>query len=258
MKFTSFKNAREVTGLSYIGGINISSKLIKNKKVDHTLTYCIYLAPASQSGYNVCSHATDECKIGCLASTGRAGMELVAGIDRIKNARIKKTKLLIENQDFFMGWVIAEINSKKEKAEREGYKFSIRMNGTSDVDWTKVMYEGKNIFEIFSDCDFYDYTKNPGKFFNKPKNYHLTFSYTGKNWNVCELLLKKNENVAVIFDIPKSGKLPETFNGYNVIDGDVSDSRNYDAKGVVVGLRWKNIGDKEANSKIKKSVFVVH
>ena len=80
MNFTTISKAKKETGLSYLGKINISAKLAKNGKVNHQYTYGIYLAPANTSGYNVCSHSTPECRLGCLATSGRAGMEIVAGI----------------------------------------------------------------------------------------------------------------------------------------------------------------------------------
>jgi len=252
MKFTTIAQAKKQANLSYIGGINISAKLKKNKKVSGTLTYCIYFAPANTSGYNVCSHSTPECRLGCLATSGRAGMELIAGKTMTKNCRIRKTKLFYEQPEFFMEWMIAEIRRYQNKAKKDGYKFSARLNGTSDIDWTNAYYKGKNVFEIFPDVTFYDYTKNPDKYNNKPENYHLTFSYTGKNWYLCKALLEQGNNITIIFD-----KAPETYRGYKVINGDITDNRIDDAKGIIVGLKWKHIANKENEKKILNSVFVV-
>lgn len=256
-KFTTVTRAKKITGLSYLGNINISSKLTKNKKVSGHYTYCIYLAPAKKSGYNVCPYSTPECRGGCLEESGRAGMEISAGKTKTQACRIKKTRLFIEETAFFMAWMIAEMKSFKAKAEKEGFGFSARLNGTSDIDWSLVFVDGKNIFNIFPDVMFYDYTKNPNKFFNKPENYHLTFSYTGRNANVCKALLNQGYNVAVVFDIKKSKPLPATFDEYQVIDGDLTDFRPDDAKSSIIGLRWKNIANKEREKLVKESPFVV-
>ena len=72
MKFTTIQQAKIQTGLSYLGNINISAKMIKNKKINHEYTYLIYLSPAKTSGYNVCTHSTNECRLGCLATSGHA------------------------------------------------------------------------------------------------------------------------------------------------------------------------------------------
>lgn len=257
MNFTTIAAAKRLTGLSYLGTIDISSKLKKNSKVNGTYTYCIYLAPANKSGYNVCPFSTPECRGGCLDESGRAAMEITAGESRIQTARIKKTRLLKEHTLFFMQWMIAEMQSYQRKAIRDGYEFSARLNGTADIDWAKIFIDGKNIFSLFPDNMFYDYTKNPNKFHDLPDNYHLTFSYTGRNAAVSKALLDKGFNVAVVFNVKKNRPLPETFNGYKVVDGDLTDYRPKDGKGVVVGLRWKRIANKENEKKVLNSPFVV-
>jgi hypothetical protein len=257
MNFKNVSQAKKSTKLSYLGGVNISAKMVKNQKVLNQRTYSLYLAPAALSGFNVCSHSTPECRMGCLNTSGRAGMEINREVKNIANARYVKTKLFFEHSRFFMDWLITEITKHKEKAVANGEGFSVRLNCTSDIDWVNVIYDGKNIFEIFSDVNFYDYTKNPNKFINKPDNYHLTFSYTGRNWDKCETLLNMGHNIAVVFNLSKKDPLPTEYRGYKVTDGDVSDYRIADEKGVIIGLVWKNIGDKEKNQKVKTSKFVV-
>jgi len=256
-EFQTIGKASKTTRLSYLGNINSSAKLLKNKKVSGQYTYIIYLAPAKSSGYNVCSHSTSECRIGCLATSGRAGMEVICGGSCIKNARIKKTRLFFEDTAFFMAWMIAEISKYQKKALKDGFGFSVRLNGTSDIDWQNVIVDGQNIFQIFPEVMFYDYTKNPNKFNHLPLNYHLTMSYTGRNGHVCEALLEKGHNVAVVFNVKKKQPLPETFYGYKVVDGDLTDYRPDDGKGVIIGLRFKLIADREAAKLLRESVFVV-
>lgn len=258
MKFTTIANAKKQTGLSYLGRINSSAKMIKNQKVSMQYTYVIYLSPAKTSGYGVCSHSTPECRIGCLATSGRAAMDIITGRNEIVNCRINKTKLFFEHNQFFMEWMIAEIKVYQEKAKKDGYGFSIRLNGTSDIDWANVMYNGLNIFQIYSEVEFYDYTKNHNKFKNTPANYHLTFSYTGRNKEVCKVLLEQGINVAVVFNVKKGQSLPTELGGYKVIDGDLTDYRPSDGKGVVIGLRFKRIADQEAEKNLRQSVFVVN
>ncbi len=257
MEFTSIAQARKETGLAYLGNINSSAKMKKNKKVSGQYTYILYLAPAKQSGYNVCSHSTPECRLGCLATSGHAGMELVSGATRIKNSRIKKSRMFYENPAYFMAWMIAEIKYYQHKAKKDGFKFSIRLNGTSDIDWANVRMNGRNIFEMFSNVQFYDYTKNPNKLIDKPVNYHLTFSYTGRNWNACEAILEHGGNIAVVFNVHKKKPLPSTFKGYTVLNGDLTDYRPADKKGAVIGLYWKHIGNKDIEAQILNCCFVV-
>lgn len=257
LQFTTISQAKKDTGLSYIGGVNLSAKMLHSKKESHQYTYIIYLAPAKTSGYQVCPNATKECKMGCLATSGHAGMELVAGTDRIKNARIKKTKLFFEHNEFFMEWVITEIKKAKLKAEKDGYFFSVRLNGTSDIDWNKATFKGYTLFEIFPETNFYDYTKNAKKFIDKPINYHLTYSYTGRNWDKCKVLLEQGNNVAMVFNVRNEKFLPAMYKGYKVINGDLTDYRIDDAKGIIIGLKWKRIGNKEAERNVLNSCFVI-
>jgi len=257
MEFTTIQQAKKDTGLSYIGGVNLSSKMKKNMKVSHQYTYAIYLAPSKQSGYNVCSHSTPECRLGCLNTSGRAGMELIAGKTKTSNCRIRKTRLFYEHPEYFIAWMISEIKMYKRKAVKKGYYFSVRLNCTSDIDWANVLINGQNIFEIFPDVNFYDYTKNSNKFNNKPNNYHLTFSFTGRNWNLCEALLKTGHNIAMIFNIKNKNTFPSMYKGYPIINGDLTDYRIADAQGVIVGLNWKHIANKEVEKQILQSCFVI-
>jgi hypothetical protein len=258
MKFTTIRNAVKETGLSYLGGVSKSAKLMHSQKFSHQYTYAFYLAPANTSGYNVCSHSTPECRLGCLATSGHAGMEIKSGnCSRIKDARIKKVKLFYENPEYFINWMIAEIKVYQRKAIKDNFFFSVRLNATSDIDWQNVLINGQTIFEIFPDVPFYDYTKNPNKFDNKADNYHLTLSYTGRNWDLCEALLKKGVNIAMVFNVKHEKYLPAMYKGYSVINGDLTDYRVDDAKGIIVGLKWKRIADTKVEKDILNSCFVI-
>ena len=84
------------------------------------------------------------------------------------------------------------------------------------------------------------YTKNPFIIENNIlDNQHYTFSYSGGNWNWCEKFLnEKKANVAVVF----KNSIPDTYKGFKVIDGTLSDERFLDEKGVIVGLKYKQAG----------------
>jgi hypothetical protein len=257
MEFITRSLAKKATKLSYLGRIDLSSKIEKNSKVFKIKTYSIYLSPAKTSGYEVCPFSTVECRMGCLATSGRAISDIISGRNVIKNSRIKKTRLFFEENDFFMEWLIAEITAANKLAKKQGYDFAVRLNATSDIDWQNTFYKGKNIFQIFPEIHFYDYTKNINKFKNIPLNYHLTYSYTGRNWHNCLKVLNQGGNVAIVFAAEYSQPLPTTYNGFKVINGDVSDYRPFDPKGCIVGLHWKKIANKTYNKHVKESLFVV-
>lgn len=258
MKFINRGNAIKKTGLAYLGKCGSSSKIIKSSKVLKIDTYILYLAPSNASGFNVCPMATNECIAGCLHTSGRAGMEILSGNEsRIIKSRIKKTQMFFKQREFFMNWLVSEIAANKLLSSSKGNEFAVRLNGTSDINWMAYKINGKTIFDTFPDIQFYDYTKVVNRFNNMPDNYQLTYSYTGYNWNESEIVLNSGNNVAVIFNVSKNKPLPLTFKGYTVIDGDITDYRPIDQKGVIVGLRWKHIANKVNNNLIKNSPFVV-
>lgn len=257
MNYKTIADAKKQTGLSYLGHINSSAKLLKSGKVSKQYTYGLYLAPANLSGYNTCTHSTPECRMGCLNTSGRAGIEEFSGLTMIHDCRVKKTKLFYEQPQFFLAWLMDEIEAGQRKAKKDDYYFSVRLNCTSDIDWQNVKINGQSIFEIYPDINFYDYTKNPSKFVNKPSNYHLTLSYTGRNWGLCEEVLKRGFNIAMVFNVKDESQLPATYKGYKVINGDLTDYRIDDGNGIIVGLKWKRIANREAEKQVLNSCFVV-
>lgn len=241
MVFTNISAAKRMTGLSYLGSVASSSKIAKGLKYNER-TYILYLAPASVSGYNVCPMSTKECREACLAESGHNRIDVRE--NRINKSRIKKTKLFFEERQFFMAWLITEIKKAEADALRDGFRFSVRLNGTSDIDPISFTYDGKNILEIFPNTKFYDYTKVSKRFrlLEKYTNYDLTYSFSGYNMPQCiELLTKGDGRVAMVFE----GKhLPEEFMEFKVIDGDTYDMRYVDEQGVIVGLRFKKVRNK--------------
>jgi len=244
-------------GFSYLGSVNSSSKIQKTNKVLEIDTYVMYLAPSTLSGKNVCAMATKECIAGCLNTSGRAKMH--KSYEMMTKARINKTKYFYENRTMFNLLLFHEVAMYANRTRNKGKEFAARLNGTSDLSPVLFTKDGRNILETFPDVQFYDYTKilNRIELANKYKNYDLTFSFTGYNWNDCLTALKNNVRVAVIFNVERNKPLPKTFNGFKVIDGDKYDYRPKDKKNVIVGLRWKSIRDREVNDQIKNSPFVV-
>ncbi len=250
-RMTHYRNkaqAKRETGLSYLGGINTSSKIAKGIKYDE-MTYILYLAPADLSGYEVCPMRSKECTAACLHESGHNRIDIHENV--INKARITKTKLFFENRPFFMGWLVDEIRSAQRKAIAAGKNFSVRMNGTSDLSPEQFHLDGKNILEIFPEVQFYDYTKvyKRIQLTKKYSNYDITYSYSGTNAVQCQDALLQDIRVAVVFE-----KVPEQFWGRLVIDGDAYDMRYQDQSGVIVGLKYKKVRNK---LELTKSKFVI-
>jgi hypothetical protein len=251
MKFQNLSQAKKLTGLSYLGSVGLSSKMAKGLKYNEA-TYILYLAPAKSSGYEVCPMRTAECTLACLNESGRNKIDIKE--NRINQARIKKTKMFFEDREFFMGWLIDEITKEKAKAEKAGLKFSVRLNGTSDLDPTTFKLDDKNILEWFSEVPFYDYTKVSKRFrlLEKYPNYDLTFSFSGHNMDECiELLTEGKGRVAMVFE---GNKLPIKWREFEVIDGDAYDMRYIDETGVIVGLKFKKVRNK---IEMKNNKFII-
>ena len=242
MNYLNRCNAKKLTGLNYLGSVNLTTKHAKAYDYDE-LTYSLYLAPAKMSGYEVCPKRNEECTSLCLNESGMNRIDVRK--NTINESRIKKTKLFFEEREFFVNWLIDEISITKKKAENLGYKFSVRLNNTSDISpelfYTTVDGKKKNLLEIFPDVQFYDYTKvyNRIKLTKKYPNYDLTFSFSGYNFEECIESLNNDVRVAVVFK-----KVPEKFWGYNVIDGDKYDMRYKDSTNVIVGLKFKTVRNK--------------
>lgn len=223
-------------GVSYLGACDSSAKIAKGEKKRYR-TYVLYLAPAKLSGFELCPFRSPECTSACLHRSGRNSMHRGAGLSQIDVSRIKKSRLWIQAPQAFARVLWHEIAREAKKAERDGFGFAVRLNGTSDIPPFTIRLDGKNVLEAFPRVQFYDYTKSPIRPFQSIglPNYHVTLSYTGRNSDACETALYHGVNVAVVF----SGGLPSTFLGRTVIDGDETDLRFLDRKGVIVGLRLK-------------------
>lgn len=223
------------------------------------LTFIMHLAPGKLSGFNVCPGASAGCLSSCLNTAGRGRFE------QIQHARIRKTKWFFEDRDSFMNQLVKDIAEGIRKADRNGMIPVFRLNGTSDIRWENIPVPrlpfggAKNIFEMFPNVQFYDYTKLSNRR-NIPANYHLTFSRSESNDDKIPEAIESGMNIAVVFSTKKNEDLPSEyvhpFPNYGrilpVVDGDDTDLRFLDPDGCIVGLRSKGRAKKDMSG------FVVH
>ena len=224
-----------------------NSKTAKGEKKGWK-TFGIHLAPSKVSGFNVCKWASKGCAMACLNTAGRGAMK------NVQDARIKKTIRVFKDRKNFMAQLADEITKAAKSAARKQMKSCFRLNLTSDLPWENMKhFDGVSVFEKFKDQIFYDYTKSRKRMEQflageLPKNYSLTLSRSEDSSDLeLAMILGQGGNVAIVF----RGELPKTWNGFEVIDGDESDLRFLDKKGVVVGLVEKGLAKKD------KSGFVV-
>ena len=238
--------------------INADTKTVKGLKKGY-LTGILYLAPQKMSGIiNTCAHASLGCIQACLNTAGRGKFTTV------QKARLKKTKYFAYHKKQFLNTLIESICKLIVKAENKGLKPVVRLNGTSDIPYenlyinlndiindnrllnrAKVLSIVKrclettnkhkfNIFELFPEITFYDYTKSPNRKINNINNYSLTFSRAEDNEHHINNVMNKGQNVAVVFK-----SIPKTYKGFTVINGDETDLRFLDPKNKIVGLLAK-------------------
>jgi hypothetical protein len=218
--------------------IDTNAKTIKGQQYGY-MTGVLYLAPYKLSGYNVCAMAEiAECHVPCLNSAGRGAF------NSVQAARIKKTKLFFEDRDAFFALLIPSIRLLIRKASAASLIPLCRLDGTSDIQWENVSFtfEGvyyENIFAMFPDLQFYDYTKIPNRRVEHIPNYDLTFSYSGvvAFQPYVKRAIDQGYRIAVVFR--KREDIPAEFLGTTCVDGDDSDLRHEDPHGVVVALYAK-------------------
>ena len=227
-------------------------KILKGMKQGY-MTYILHLAPANVSGYETCPKRTQGCTAACLNTAGRGGMfKKGETTNMIQQARIRKTKMFFEDRENFLATLESDIRKAIKQAEKKGLIPVFRLNGTSDIAWEKY-----GIIQKFPDVQFYDYTKILGRKVNGLANYHLTFSDADGNDDDVLKAFEQGYNVATVFGIKKSQPMPETYNGVPVFNGDESDLRFLDPKGVVVGLYAKGKAKKDTSGFVKYPTFMM-
>ena len=205
-------------------------------------TAILHLAPFDLSGKNVCPKASPECAAACLNTSGRGQM------GSVQKARIDKTNLFWTNKNAFLWQLSTEIEQLKKRAANQGYKFAVRLNGTSDLPWHRMKVDGGgSLMQLHPEVQFYDYTKVLNYLDHDLNNYNVTFSDSGRNNADIAAALKKGANVAVVF----KDKLPIRWMKRKVINGDLHDLRFKDPNGVIVGLVAKGLGRNINNKFIK-------
>ena len=217
-------------------------KTVKGEKLGY-LTGVLYLAPAKISGFEVCPKRSEGCTKACLYTAG------MGAFSNVQQARINKTKAFFEDRDNFLAQLRKDIHSLVKKAKKLNMIPAIRLNGTSDIEWTRF-----NLMNEFPNVQFYDYTKVLNRLTkDMPSNYHITFSQHETNGFEVMTALNSGFNAAVVFNIKRGEEMIKEWNGYPVADGDETDLRFLDPKGgYVIGLRAKGRGRKDESDFVVK------
>lgn len=190
-----------------------------------------------------CAYSTAACRAGCLVGTGKNAQLEFEGQKPYNGTNYKlkvaKSRMLVNEPDAFGRLLVEAATKWRKNCHERGVVPSVRLNVVSDIPWELVFPE---LFEFFSDIQWYDYTKVPNReagSFTHFSNYDLTYSYAGTG-TIDRTMeeLDRGLRVAVVF-LTKKHKMPSDFLGVPVIDGDLHDLRWIDPDGVVVGLAYK-------------------
>jgi len=201
---------------------SFSAKLDKSQTNDW-LNAVMYLDPSYHQ--SVCKGRSKGCYESCLVNSGRMGMTMAV------NARRNRTDRYFNQRDLFLIQLKGEIASKLAQAQKQGKQLAIRLNGTSDLDWSEV-------YKTFPMIQFYEYTKriDLAKKLSKIDNVDVTFSkHENHSTKAVKKVLDTGVNVAIVF----KDQVPDSYIDVKVIDGDKHDRRFEDDKGRIIGLKLK-------------------
>jgi len=200
-----------------------NSKLAKSVRP----TYGLSLAPSTVSGeWNNCRYATKGCIKACLNTAGKGAFPAT------QQGRVWKTLFLGAEPQAFLDLLIYEIN----QAVRRDGAINVRLNVLSDIPWERIT---PALFTLWGDAvRFYDYTKWPDRAGSDVLD--ITFSASERTTHQKVVgRSRAGQNVAMVFGTKVGQPLPLSWHGVPVVDGDESDDRTLDARGVIVGLRAK-------------------
>ena len=225
-------------------GVGTNAKTIKGDGSEY-LTAILYMTPykvmVDGKHFNSCSMAEQaSCIEGCLYTAGRGKFS------NVQSARQRKAEWFYRDRVGFMDQLFEDITKFEAYCKKRGIQPCVRLNGTTDIRWELIPISNivkgetkKNIFELFPNVQFYDYTKIPNRKVADYPNYHLTWSYSSANPKYEELfwdVIRKGMSVAVVFRKPIN---MTTWRGYKVVDGDKDDLRFLDPQSSIVALYAK-------------------
>lgn len=211
-----------------------SAKLAHLRGVESAILYLAPYTLARVPRWTVCPNSTPGCRAACLYRAGRGQQQ------GVQDARVRRTRLLAKAPDIFHSMLRHDLQLLRARAYRLGVPAVARLNGTSDLDWTPVYREHPGVV-------FWEYSKDPARVRawlrgQYPRNLaRMVYSRSeapGSDATAIELC-SQGATATVVFSTPRHATLPDTWNGLPVVDGDASDARWRDPRGVIVGLRAK-------------------
>ena len=271
------KTSKEMRERSYLGVIlHLSPYWSSDISINTDLNEFPRVFSYRDGKVNLCPSSSKGCRTTCIFYSGRAQI-----FPHINRKRDERTRLFVRDLDYSLREIIRDLNILEEEARKKKLLPICRFGGTSDIglqylyfwpdlqerngritlpEW-KVKYPSiakrkgvRNIFQMFPNIQFYEYTKRVDLVDNihNPPNLHYTFSRSESNEYWCKKFLEEQRcNVAVVF----RKSIPKTFWGFPTVNGDRNDLRFLDpnpkVRPVIVGLKAKG------SAKTDQTGFVV-
>ena len=257
-------------------------KLSKTQANTETLVFGLSLAAHSlaaqevrratgETGFTVCPDSSPGCRAACVVSASAQGQ-----LNSVQAARNRKTVFLQTHRAEFIRILKSEIQTAIDRAAYIGHQVRFRLNVDSSIPWHAEEYGA--IPQAFPEQLFYDYhplaalnSRRHWRLSDIPPNLRICWSKkeTDSWWKVQDALADL-QSVAVVFhddsphrvgrgayaqalprfvDLPSLGKWP-------VVDGDYSDDRTEDPKGLIIGLRLKSRSEQIRTAAIRSGFSV--
>ena len=209
-----------------------------------SLDFATYL-PAGSRVVNVCPLASLGCTAACLSTSGHGAF------DKTQLARQARHGFMLSHPvqaGILMGLEI------KAAADKYGQGINLRLNVVSDYRWERIIPKAMAHLNAMG-VRLYDYTAYAPSKRYAPKGSGYTLTYSAKeSAHTSDVyladILRGGDNVAMPFQT--KGELPKTYTldgeSFTVINGDLSDDRTLDPRGVIVGLTVKGNAGKRDDS----------
>jgi hypothetical protein len=221
----------------------------------------IALLPHAMSGVGrtFCAYSVPSCRATCLAIG--AGWNAARPEATIR-PRLARSIALGADPEAFAAMLLHQTELWSCRLRSQGVTPALRLNIYSDIPWELV--SSRLVWRLGRLARLYDYTKVPGRRRAAAAlGYDLTFSWSGpRSAADARRELDGGGRVAIVFQTPGRpsrswhAPLPRSIDGYPVVDGDVHDARFLDPAGVIVGLRFKQMDQRDARA-AAASDFVV-
>ena len=182
-------------------------------------------------GLNLCPFSTPQCRKHCLGHTsGRMVM------DNSRAAQQSRTEFMYDHPLLYQVKLYDECRRHAIRIHKNGKLMVLRLNGTSDIPWEKSPHLLDALRQAGVD-EFQDYTKWDKQRRGTPDDYYIAQSVTEDDD-------PRDVPALAVAIVPRVDKLPDTWFGRPVIDGDLEhgDLRLMDEKvnpDAVVLLRAK-------------------